>query len=154
MRTHIGSFLFIALSLAAIGCTADAMDATDVADDALGAKEDSGAAKPAGHYVSSGLPRPGELTDLVLDADHTFTRNVLVYCAAQPSYPLDCGHESGHYKLTKSTTSSTRYIRFLDADGDLMDRYVYAVHADGSLTLRRDDETHEFTLVPHEFDPR
>jgi hypothetical protein len=153
MLNFIRSSLLLALAVSFAACAADPTDDTETDDVAVDAKADSSAAKPSGHYVALSGVHAGDLTDLVLNADHTFTRNVFVYCTT-PQYPLDCGHQSGTYKFTKSTTSSTRYIRFLDADGDLMDRFAYVVKADSSLALRADDDTRWFTLVPHQFDPR
>jgi hypothetical protein len=146
------TFAFLATAMLAVGCADNMEPSDDVADDSVASKDDSAAAKPAGHYVLEGNPTPMELTDLVLNADHTFTRNIFVYCAAE-SITLNCGHEAGSYKFTKSTTSSTRYIRFIDDQGNLMDRYTYVVQADSSLKLRRadDDSAKTFAMAPHQF---
>jgi hypothetical protein len=146
------TFAFLAISLLAVGCASDMEPTDDVADDAVAGKDDSTAAKPAGHYILEGNPLPMEFTDLVLNADRTFTRTVFVYCN-EASITINCGHEQGTYKFTKSTTSNTRYIRFIDDQGNLIDRYSYSVNADSSLKLMRtdDDSAKSFVMAPHQF---
>lgn len=98
---------------------------TDEVADLDDGKADS-TAKPAGVY-SRTEATDGQLDELMLMPDHTYLR----YEA------LGDWRERGTYQFTKSTTSAKRYIRFLDSDGDFVDRYTYSMH--GSVVrLTRD----------------
>ncbi len=75
-----------------------------------------GTARPAGVY-SRREATDGQLMELMLLPDHTFLR-----FEATGDW-----RERGTYQFTRSTTSSRRYIRFLDDDGALIDRYTYSI---------------------------
>jgi hypothetical protein len=112
--------LCIALLFTACATT----DETDV-DTADDGKAD-GLARPSGVY-SRREATDGQLFELVLLPDRTFQR----YEASGD------WRERGTYTFTKSTTTAKRYIRFLDEDGALIDRYTYTMS--GSVVrLQRD----------------
>ena len=115
------SLCFIALFV-----TACATTATDDVDDAIDDGKDDGLARPAGVY-SRTEAADGQLQELMLLPDHTFLR----YEA------LGDWRERGTYQFTKSTTTSKRYIRFLDQDGALIDRYTYSMTG-SVLRVQRD----------------
>lgn len=121
----------IAVTLFAACATTPSDDDVDVVDD--DAKAD-GIARPAG--VFSRTEATGdELTELMLLPDRTFIRY-----AAFGDY-----RERGTYTFSKSTTSTKRYIRFLDDEGGLVDRYVYTMS--GSVVkLRLDSETQAYPM--------
>ncbi|HSD90331.1 MAG TPA: hypothetical protein VLB44_22535 [Kofleriaceae bacterium] len=110
------------LLLTACAATPPDADIDDTADDG---KAD-GLARPAGVYSRSEAT-DGQLEELMLLADHTFLR-------------FEGGgdwRERGTYSFTRSSTTSKRYIRFLDTDGTLIDRYTYSMNG-SVLRLQRD----------------
>jgi hypothetical protein len=122
--------VFAMVSLGAFGCGVadDTGDdrAQDVIDDA--GKADA-VSRPTGSFRSQEASA-GQFTLVVLNEDRTFHREMMVYCFAAPCNPVA---QSGTYTFSKS--GDTRYIRFLDADGNLVDRYAYTWAAD-TLKLR------------------
>jgi hypothetical protein len=117
----IRSLSLFALIFAACAAPADSTDVEDTGD----GKAD-GAARPAGVYSRTEASE-GQLEELMLMPDHTFLR----YEA------LGDWRERGTYMFTKSTTTTKRYIRFLDSDGTLIDRYTYSMKG-SVLHLQRD----------------
>jgi hypothetical protein len=88
-----------------------------------------GIARPAGVYSRTEATE-GQVTELMLFPDHTFLR----YVEAEDF------RIRGTFQFTKSTSSTKRYIRFLDQDGTLIDRYTYSMN--GSVVrLHLDSET-------------
>jgi hypothetical protein len=117
------SLLFFLTSLL-FACTTPSDDA-EVDDTVLEGKED-GVARPRGVY-SRDEATDGQLEELMLLPDHTYLR----YAA------LGDWRERGTYTFSKSTTSTKRYIRFLDSDGELVDRAQYTMN--GSVVRLRFD---------------
>jgi hypothetical protein len=115
--------LFLALVVSA--CAVTPPDDTDVDDTADDGKAD-GVARPAGVYTRKDATE-GQLDELMLMPDHTFLR----YEA------LGDWRERGTYAFSRSTTTSKRYIRFLDSDGTLIDRYTYTMSG-SVLHVQRD----------------
>jgi hypothetical protein len=108
------------LLFAFTACTTTAEDPAgdvDTADDGVVDGKADGVARPAGVY-SRTEATDGQLMELMLLPDHTFLR-----FEASGDW-----RERGTYTFTKSTTSTRRYIRFLDEDGDLIDRYTYTIN--------------------------
>ena len=120
--------LFALLTVTA--CTATPPDLTDEVDDTASDGKADGIARPSGVY-SRNEATDGQLEELMLLPDHTYLR----YEA------LGDWRERGTYTFSKSTTTSKRYIRFLDSDGTLVDRYTYTMS--GSVVrLQRDGATY------------
>jgi hypothetical protein len=106
------------LSLLVVGCgeSDPALDSGEV--DEAGGKAD-GLTLPAGTYQAS-TPKLGEIRELTLNDDHTFSRAIqVVDCVPQ----IGCGPQTGTYKFTRS--GSTHYVRFYDDGGDVVDRYEW-----------------------------
>lgn len=115
----------LCVALIVSACATTPTDETDVDDVTDDGKAD-GLARPAGVY-SRNEATDGQLFELMLLPDHTFLR----YEATGD------WRERGTYRFTKSTTTTKRYIRFLDEDGALIDRYTYTMS--GSVVrLQRD----------------
>ncbi len=130
-RMNRAAYLLL-VSLLGSACTAASTDDTDV-EEATDGKAD-GIARPAGVY-SRTEATDGQLTELMLFPDHTFIR----YEAAGD------WRIRGTFTFTKSTTSSKRYIRFLDQDGTLIDRYTYSMNG-SVLRLHLDSETTSYPM--------
>jgi hypothetical protein len=77
---------------------------------------------PQGTYLAA-APGAGELTAITIKTDRTFERSTLVQCIAAPCNPIV---ESGTFKITHG--GGTDYLRFLKADGSLLDRYAWEIH--------------------------
>ena len=114
----------LALSLLFAACTTTPDDA-DVDDTVTDGKAD-GIARPAGVYSATSATG-GQLEELMLMPDHTYLR----YAA------LGDWRERGTYTFSKSTISTKRFIRFLDSDGNLIDRAQYTMN--GSVVRLRPD---------------
>jgi hypothetical protein len=117
MRT---TALFMVLALAAFGCNGG----SDIGDDANAdtidtATKADGVDRPAGTFLNA-TAAAGQLTKLVIKTDKTFHREMMVYCVVAP-----CPTPATEGTYTWSKSGSTRYIRFLDEDGNLIDRYAY-----------------------------
>lgn len=107
-------------------------DDDDVADD-LDGKADF-LTRPAGVY-SRHEATDGQVAELMLFPDRSFLRYV----------EMDDFRIRGTYQFTRSSTSSRRYIRFLDEDGGLIDRYTYSMT--GSVVrLHLDSETSSYPM--------
>ncbi|MBI5482216.1 MAG: hypothetical protein HY906_25395 [Deltaproteobacteria bacterium] len=122
MRT---TALFMVLALAAVGCNGS----PDIGDDANAdtidaATKADGVIRPVGTYLRDNATA-GQFTKVVLKTDRTFHRELMVYCIMAPC-PTPA--TEGTYNFSKSGT--TRYIRFLDENGDLIDRYAYKLDGD------------------------
>jgi hypothetical protein len=120
-----------ATSLLLISALASACAVSPVDDDddvvELDGKADG--ARPAGVY-SRKEATDGQIAELMLFPDRSFLRYV-----AGDDFLF-----RGTFQFTRSTTTSKRYIRFLDSDGTLMDRYTYSMN--GSVVrLHLDSET-------------
>ena len=132
MRT---TALLMALALAAFGCSGTPDTADDANADTIdNAAKADGVVRPVGTYLKDGATA-GQFTKIVLKTDRTFHRELMVYCIVAPC-PTPA--TDGTYNFSKSGT--TRYIRFLDDNGDLIDRYAYTLSGD-VLKLRVPNET-------------
>lgn len=69
---------------------------------------------------------------LVVRSNGTFVRTQVLGCEGTSA--CDRSEEEGTFKYTKSGTK--RFLRFVDADGSLIDRWEYVVAANGSLKVR------------------
>lgn len=136
MRSLIYSSLFIAIA----ACGTTPVDGTDQLDAPVG-KADA-ASKPSGAY-SNPAPQAGEFATLVLNADHTFARTTLIECIAAPCDPIT---QTGKFLYTHSTTTPKTYLRFYDADGNALDRYVWTMSR-GTLKLELDHGTDQFSMT-------
>lgn len=129
---------YLALALAGLGCggatTAD--EAVELDDEAseievpAGGKLDRARGVPIGTFRAA-PGRAGQLTLLVLRSDRTFHREVLVTCVRAPCPPVA---QHGTYRLTRGV--GTRYLRFYDEGGRLLDRRAYLLLGE-HLWLRR-----------------
>jgi hypothetical protein len=130
MRAHQLMTLFILLAPLASACHAAGADDAqpEQADDPT--KGDVVA--PLGTFGAD-KARAGELSTLTLRADGTFARTVEKGASA-----------TGTFRLTHSET--THFIRFLDAEEALIDRYAWVLTGD-SLRLRPAGEMTSFTLT-------
>jgi hypothetical protein len=127
-------FWLAALMVTAFGCGEAPIDnEPDVVDDVTKAD----AVYPSGTYENQ-HPSVGELAELTLNPDHTFSRKFqMVDCIPA----IACGPERGTYKFTHSST--TKYIRFYDYDGTFLDKYSYKLYTN-SITLR--DSNNYFSM--------
>jgi hypothetical protein len=134
----------VLLCFVLLGCANQEAMLDDVEQADLAGGKADGAARPLGAFVAESGARVGEIAALTLAADHSFSRTIqYIDCLPKAA----CGPETGTYKLTRSTTTSARYIRFYDADGTFMDRYSYRY--DGTtLSLRRDGDDRWVTFGP------
>lgn len=80
------------------------------------------------------------LRELSLASDKTYTATYWRVCNV-----AGCEFESGTFKLTKSTSGSTKYIR-LTHDGALVARYAYRLQS-GQLKLTDTDDDTKITLT-------
>jgi hypothetical protein len=127
MRT---TALFMVLALAAFGCNGSPDTGDDTAADTIDtATKADGVVRPVGTFLKDAASA-GQFTKIVLKTDRTFHRETMVYCVRAPCPALE---SEGTYNYSKS--GSTRYIRFMDENGDLIDRYAYTL-ADDVLKLR------------------
>ena len=117
-------------SLAACsGNTVDDLSTAEEADtDDLEEKGD-GVTYPVGTYEAAATAA-GELTLLVLKTDKTFYAEQFVVCITAPCNPVAI---EGKYKFTKSSTK--KYLRLLDEDGELIVRYAYKLSSGGTLKI-------------------
>jgi hypothetical protein len=116
---------------------------TSEVDDPIGGKEDS-LLKPVGAFFKED-PNAGEFMVLVLRSDYTFHREKQIHCVKAPCDPLVT---DGKYKFTKSR--GVTYVRFLDQDGKLIDRYRWT-YTDNKLEIGQTaDEV--FTMVRNTID--
>lgn len=138
---------FAAAAILAIAC--DSGSSSDENEPAPGAEnevevsidgKEDGVVRPLGTYRGEAAGA-GDLVTVVLKSDKTFHRETLVTCITTPCNPIG---EDGTYKFTKG--GENRYIRFLDTDGQLIDRYAYELE-DDTLSLRKDDSEDVLTLV-------
>lgn len=137
MKARLIALGFAALvSLPFLGCSSadssepGSTDESEVLD--LDGKAD-GLSKPVGTYELSKPSTMGSRDPilLVLKTDKTYHLEIQVQCITHPCYPIGI---DGEYKLTKSTTSSKRFIK-LD-DGQDVTRYEYKLSQTGKLSLR------------------
>ncbi len=123
--------LTCAAALFPAACSSEQPQPEPVEDeiDDLDGKAD-GVTKPVGTYKPSGT-NPGYFTLLVLETNKVFHAEKQVKCVTTPCKPI---HWTGTYKLTKSTTSGKKFLRF-DEGGDVS-RYEYKLDAAGMLSVR------------------
>lgn len=115
-------------ALLGLGCEGAAVD--DLGPDVIDtAGKADGVVRPVGSFWQEGAA-PGEPLVVVLKTDMTFHYETLVVCVVAPCNPI--AHD-GTYAWSKSGT--TRYIRFLDAEGNLIERFAYKLSGD-TLKLR------------------
>lgn len=92
---------------------------------------------PVGTYVDVDGLDESDIEYITLREDHTYTfKDPRVKCVPGSEESFNCGVFEGTYKLTKY--KSSRYIRALDKDGELVDRWEYH-WTNGILELRNDD---------------
>jgi hypothetical protein len=125
----------LVLAMMVAGCGADmTAEEPDVIDDAT--KADS--VLPVGNFT--GRVHVGQITDLTLNSDKTYDYFVqMVDCIPGP-----CRAEKGTFKYTHSSTN--KYLRFYDADGNFTVRYAYKLSGT-KLQLRADHDTAWFSLT-------
>jgi hypothetical protein len=125
-----------ALSLWACAPATDDAIGTDEVEEAAGKADRVAAPLPFGTFDSA-KPQLGEIRQLTVKNDRAFSRWIQVV----DCIPLKgCTPETGTVHFTRNLKTGQRFIRFYDADGDLMDRYQYTFDG-AALTLRRDDAT-------------
>jgi hypothetical protein len=133
LKILCSAFLLTVAACAPAGSD-DMMTTADEVEEISGKAD--GVALPIGTYRTQKLEL-GEIRQVTIGADRSFSRWIQVV----DCIPLKgCGPETGTVRFTRSIKTGARYIRFLDGDGDLMDRYQYTL-AGADLTLRRDDVT-------------
>ncbi len=123
----VASILAVAGAGSFVACVADDSvdDGEEIADDG---KQDA-QSRPVGTFEASrGSGSPYER--LTLLSDGSFVRQEVVFCITAPCPPITT---RGTVKYTRS--GSTRYIRFLDASGELIDRYAYRFGAPADLPI-------------------
>ncbi|HEY3356566.1 MAG TPA: hypothetical protein VGQ83_25165 [Polyangia bacterium] len=135
------ALVFVFAALGSFGCDGTAGNPEDNALDVIdNAEKADGVIRPVGTYRNE-APTAGGFTAVVLKTDKTFRREVQVMCITTPCNPIAT---EGRYGWSKS--GSTRYIRFLDENGDLIDRYAYTLSGD-VLTLRVPNTTQKQKLT-------
>jgi hypothetical protein len=106
----------------------------DTIDNTTG-KED--ASYPVGIFNSTtAQSHDGTVGKLVLNSDKTYSRTVNV--AACPQLDAGCATTTGKY--TFSHSGSTRYVRLLNANGTLNERYAYKLSGE-TMSLRASGDT-------------
>lgn len=113
MKTHA---MWVVVLVAAAGCSASGGD-EDIVDSS--GKLDS--LSLVGSYANA-RAKVGELSLLELRQDGKYHRETAVECTRMPCNPRI---EDGSYKLSRGNVT---YIRFLETNGSLHDRYVYEQH--------------------------
>ena len=127
------------LAMAAVGCGNEApADGNDTIDEVT--KADG--SYPGGVYEND-KAKLGDLDLLELNSDNTFMHMTQgIDCL--PSFGT-CGQVSGTYKFSHSST--TKYIRFYDQDGNFTVRYAYKMSG-STLALKEDSSgTHWFNMT-------
>jgi hypothetical protein len=125
------------------GCAESTDETDDSGADQIDGKEDGSIVYPSGIYNNNSSQLVfGHLFNVTLSPDHTFSRMEETECVGTVS----CGQLAGTYKFSHSDT--THYIRFLDQNGTLIDRYAFKTSSDGEkLSLRRVGQTSWFYLT-------
>jgi len=120
---------------AATGCTDDEVDDPD-SQSLLSGKADgySDLAGPWVQYATS-----SGLRELDLASDRSYTANYWRQCIV-----AGCEIETGTFKLTKSTTGTTKYMRLTHND-ELVARYAYKLQS-GQLKLTDTDDNTKLAL--------
>jgi hypothetical protein len=148
MKTTLRTIGFLILAALGYGCADDGADMADEVEDTAVSAADKADHNPGvlvtGSYVRGADVQLGDFATLTVNADHTFARRFQVIDCL-PAFT--CHDEVGTYRISRSTSTGIRYIRFFDADGTMMDRYVYNMK-DVSVILRRDDDNRTFEMVP------
>jgi hypothetical protein len=129
---HMMTRTIALLVLLVAACTTTEAVDSDTPDDAAGKAD--GVSRPSGVY-SRRDATDGQLSELMLFPDGTFNR----YDA------LGDMRIRGRYTFTRSTTTAKRYIRFIDPDGTLIDRYVYTMNG-AVVHLHLDSETADYPM--------
>jgi hypothetical protein len=130
------AFVFVIAALGTYGCDSTTSNPDDSAADVTDNSDKAdGVVRPEGTYTHAAAAA-GDFTVVILNADKSFHREMLVMCITTPCNPVAT---DGTYGWSKS--GSTRYVRFLDANGALIDRYAYTLSGD-VLTLRTPDTNH------------
>ena len=125
-----------ALGVAAgAGCADDEVDDPD-SGSLLSGKAD-GYSDLAGQWVQYATPMG--LRELDLNQDHTYTASYWRQCIV-----AGCETETGAFKLTKSTSGTTKYIRLTHGD-ELVARYSYRLTS-GQLKLTDSDDNSKVSL--------
>jgi hypothetical protein len=149
MKTTLRTIGFLIMAALGYGCADSGMDMTDEVEDTAAVAADKADRNPGvlvvGPYDRGADAQLGDFATLTVNADHSFARRFMVVDCL-PAFT--CHDEVGTYKISRSTKTGIRYIRFFDADGTMMDRYVYNMK-DSSVILRRDDENRTFEMIPH-----
>ncbi|MCU0620044.1 MAG: hypothetical protein MUC69_00920 [Gemmatimonadales bacterium] len=122
------------LMFACLGLGLGACEGAGYPDDATADSADmegkaDGVERPVGTFAA-GMAPVGQFRLVVLTTDKRFHRERAASCTGGPCSP---DVEEGTYTWSKS--GSTRYVRFVDPDGVLMDRYAYTL-SDGGRTLK------------------
>lgn len=128
--------VMVAVMLVAAGCGSElpADGEPDQIDDA--GKADS--SQPLGNF--SGQVKLGQIRDLTLNHDKSYIKfTQVIDCIPGP-----CRPEEGSYKYSHSST--TKYLRFYDADGNFVERYAYKLDGD-KLSLKADHNGSWFYLT-------
>lgn len=127
----------LALACADLDAGADDQEIVDAKSDK------TAAASPSGRFAAGSDAKLGDFATLTLNPDKTFSRTFRVIdCLPRAA----CAPETGTYKLTKSTTTDARFIRFYDDGGEWMDRYRFT-YEKGTLRLTLDGSARSFSMV-------
>lgn len=138
LRTHLAFMALVpALALGGAACTADL-------DSGEGVMESEAAmTTPTPELFATfrgDAKNVGDLPLLVLKADGTYHRTIVVPCMPSPCAPIE---DDGLYQLWGRDGGN--YISFYPDDGSPVDRFQYAIAAD-TLRLRRMTERDAFHL--------
>jgi hypothetical protein len=146
MRSTIVALLASLALVLGIGCDpANEVNADDSANDVLdNADKADGVVRPVGTYTRTLLASEHGIVSLTLKTDKTFHRVVKFYCPPGALCQVGPMMLDGTYGWSKS--GSTRYIRFLDDRGDLIDRYAYTLDGN-TLSLRSSGSSTSFDLT-------
>jgi hypothetical protein len=121
--------LFVAgtISLIALGCGQEMPE--DGAPDTIESADKADVVYPYGTWEAES-PHVGDLASLTLNTDKSYARTFMhVDCIPA----VACQPETGNFKWSHSST--TRYLRFYDADGNFLDRFAWKLKGD-ELDLR------------------
>jgi hypothetical protein len=138
-----------ALALMLVFASCDGATAPQEIDDPTTDKADGTATKPGiGTYRVEGDPDAVPRLDaLVLKSNGTFYRTLDDLVADGSGSSGGVTAETGTYKFTKSTDGKTRWIRFADAEGNLIDRWAYRSLTSTGMKLQQDGSSASFAMT-------
>jgi hypothetical protein len=127
----------LATTILAAGCSGGE-DMNDNQPDQVDVLDKADSSTPVGNFMGS--VHVGQITDLTLDSNNHYDYFIqMVDCIPGP-----CQAEKGTFKYSHSST--TKYLRFYDSDGNYQTKYAYKLSGT-QLSLREANTTSWFVLT-------